>query len=104
MTIEEKTPTGGVRTLSSSDAEGVNTPIRAPGGYANAAVLTLHDSTDFANEVQGIYVGGTGNLTVVMPDDSTVLISAIPVGTFLPIRCKRINTTDSTATLVVGFW
>lgn len=104
MTIVKQTGDGKKLDTPASASEGVTAPIHAHGGYGNAAVLAPHDSTDFANEIQALYVGGTGNITGVLPDDTTVLISAIPVGTILPIRLKRINATGTTATLLVGFW
>lgn len=69
-----------------------------------AAVITPHDSTLLASPTNALYIGGTGNITALLMDDTTVLISAIPVGTYLPLRVKRINATLTTATLIVGLW
>lgn len=68
------------------------------------AVVTPHDSTDLANMTRGLYVGGTGNLVAVMEDNTTCLFSAIPVGTILPIKCRRVNSTSTTATLIVALY
>lgn len=68
-------------------------------------VLTPDNATNWTQGLtRGVYVGGTGNLVAVMEDDSTCLFSAIPAGTILPIQCKRINSTSTTATLLVGLF
>lgn len=71
---------------------------------AKYAVVTPHDSTDLANMTRGLYVGGTGNLVAVMEDNTTCLFSAIPAGTILPIRARRVNSTNTTATLIVALY
>jgi hypothetical protein len=68
------------------------------------AVVTPHDTTNLARLTRGLYVGGTGNLVAVMDDGTTCLFSAIPVGTILPIQCKRVNSTSTTATLIVALY
>ena len=65
------------------------------------AVVTPADGT--VQLFRGIYIGGTGDLTVIgMNDSATTLFSAIPVGTFLPIAVKEVRFTGTTATLIVG--
>ncbi len=51
-----------------------------------------------------IYVGGIGNVTAVLQDGSTVLYTAPPVGSILPIRAKRVNATGTTATALVALY
>ena len=48
-----------------------------------------------------IYVGGAGVVRAVFPDNTTVDFTAI-AGETLPIRIKRVNTTGTTATLLVA--
>lgn len=69
---------------------------------SSAFAITKHDSTNFATNVRSIYVGGTGDVAVVFPDDTVVTFSAVPAGTTLPVRAKRVNSTNTTATLMVG--
>lgn len=70
----------------------------------HAAVLTPSDATVFA-PTNGLYIGGTGHITVTMAGDNTqVLFSALPVGTWLPIRVTQVRATGTTATLIVGLW
>lgn len=71
----------------------------------SAVVITPDDNTDLVNNTKSIYVGGTGNLSVVMlGDGSTVLFSGIPAGAILPIQVKRIRATGTTASLIVALY
>lgn len=54
----------------------------------------------------GIYVGGDGNLIVVMAQDTTdtlVTFNSVKAGTFLPIQVKRVSST-STASNLMALW
>lgn len=53
--------------------------------------------------VNGIYVGGTGNITAKTLSGGTVLISSIPVGTVINVCITQIFATGTSATLIVGF-
>jgi hypothetical protein len=75
--------------------------------YSQGEVVTPHD-TDAQGSLatkncDAIYVGGTGHLTVIMEVGGSLLISAIPAGTTLPIRVSRVMAA-TTATLVVALW
>jgi len=76
-----------------------------PAGYA--AAVTPSDTDNLAQITRKIYIGGTGNLAVIMTGDVTntpVVFSALPVGTVLDIRVKRVMSTDTTATNIVALW
>jgi hypothetical protein len=54
----------------------------------------------------GLYIGGAGNLIVVMAQDTTntlVTFNGVVAGTFLPIQVKKVSST-STATNIMGLW
>jgi hypothetical protein len=68
--------------------------------HGGAAVITPSDTVD--QFWTGIYVGGAGNLNVDMESGGTVLFTAVPVGTIMPIRVKRVRSTLTTATLLIG--
>ena len=104
MTIAKQTARGEVIDTPSSRSVGITAPVHAHGGFGNAAALTPDDVTDFANELVSVYVGGTGNVATVLPDSTVVTFENVPAGTFLPLRCRRINATGTTATMLVGLW
>ena len=76
---------------------------QAPSSPAlEAFAITPHDSTDFEQVTRGIYVGGAGNIVAVMSDGTAVTFTGALVGTILPIRARRVNSTNTTATNLVG--
>lgn len=68
--------------------------------YGSAAAITPSDTANLGGKA--IYVGGAGNVTVVTEAGSVVLFTAPPVGSVIPIRFSRVNTTGTTATLLVA--
>lgn len=71
--------------------------------YRRAATITKHDSTNIARVTDAIHVGGAGTMTVVFEDDSTCQFT-VAVGNVVPVRAKRVNSTGSTATLLVALY
>lgn len=68
--------------------------------YGHAIVVTPSDTVLQAYE--GIYVGSAGNLTVIMESGQSVLFTAPPIGTLLPIRVKQVMATGTTIATLVG--
>jgi len=68
--------------------------------WGDAVAITKSDTAN--NAYSGIYVGGTGAVTVVTEEGTEVTFSAVPVGTVIPIRTQKVLAA-TTATLLVGF-
>jgi len=68
--------------------------------WGDAVAITKSDTE--SNTFSSIYVGGTGAVTVLTEDGTTVTFSAVPVGVILPIRTRKVLAA-TTATLLVGF-
>lgn len=67
--------------------------------------VTPSDSVNFTKGVsRGLYIGGAGNLVAVAADDTTATFTAVPAGTVLPIKVKRVNSTSTTATAIVALF
>jgi hypothetical protein len=66
--------------------------------------VTTSDTVNLPGGCRGIYVGGAGNLALVDGDNNVVTFTAVPVGTFMPCGAKRINATNTTATLLVALF
>jgi len=84
-----------------------DTGLDAPAQFAFA--ITPSDSDDLdatvgGSATRGVWVGGAGNLNVDMASGPTVLFSGVAAGTLLPIRVKRVRSTSTTATNIVGLW
>jgi hypothetical protein len=65
--------------------------------------VTPSDTTKFPFPSR-IYVGGTGNVNAVDCFGTTVLYTAVPVGTVLPGEYEQVLATSTTATLMVGVY
>jgi len=66
--------------------------------------VTPHDSNNLPAGCRGIYVGGAGDVAAVGSDGTAVTFTAVPVGTFMPIGPIRINSTNTTATLILALY
>lgn len=83
-----------------SGAEGWTSPAR------KAFSITPHDTNLLSNLTRGIYVGGSGDIVLVMADDgdTSVTFFGAVAGTLLPIRVARVLATGTTATNLVGVY
>ncbi|MBF0307428.1 MAG: hypothetical protein HQL39_18520 [Alphaproteobacteria bacterium] len=78
-----------------SFAAGLDTP-------ATSAFTIAPADTDLAETTRALYVGGTGDVIgTLADDDSPVTFAAVPAGSILPVRFKRIGAA-TTATSIVG--
>lgn len=71
------------------------------------AVLTKSDTVVLDPPLRGIYIGGTGDITVHFvgaPAAEYCLFSACPAGTFLPLAIDQLRSTNTSATLITGVW
>jgi hypothetical protein len=67
------------------------------------AAVTPSDTVNFG-QARALYVGGAGNVAVVDLDGTAVTYVGVPAGTFLPVQCKRVNATSTTATSIVALF
>lgn len=51
-----------------------------------------------------LYVGGTGNVSVITIGGDSVIFSGVPAGTTLPIQVLRVKSTGTTATSIIAMW
>ena len=73
--------------------------------YRAAVAITKSDTANIFPQggfVDGIYCGGTGAIVVVFEDNTAITFAAVPAGTILPVKCKRVNSTSTGATNMVG--
>ena len=68
--------------------------------YQTAAAITPSDVNP--QSYRAIYVGGAGNVAVETLGGNVVTFTAPPVGTVLPVEVKRVLSTGTTATLLIG--
>lgn len=77
---------------------------KVPSGPATSGrTITISDTTLYSPPFRGVYVGGTGDLVVMMAQDSVAVpFKAVPAGSMLPICVSQILSSGTTATFIVG--
>lgn len=69
-------------------------------------VITPNDSTDNTGDkaVRGLYVGGAGNIALTTSNGEDVTLVGCQAGSIIPIRPRRVKSTGTTATNIIGFY
>ena len=67
-------------------------------------VISKSDTVDFDRQTRAILVGGAGNMSVVFSDGSTCVLTGCLAGTVYHVRATRVNSTNTTATNMVGLY
>ena len=81
-------------------------PATFEGPATKGFAITSNESANLAFTTRAVYVGSAGNLVVEMADDAsgtTTTFAAVPAGTTLPIRIRKVRTVG-TANSVVGLY
>ena len=66
--------------------------------------ITPHDTNDLTVGATAIFVGGSGNIKVDTSLGDTVTFTNLSSGSILPVRVKRVYSTDTTATSLIGLY
>lgn len=82
----------------------LNTTAGLDSPAINGAAITPHADNDLAITTRAIYVGGAGNLAVIMAGGTTLTFVGLAAGTLLPIRAKRVLVSGTTATSLIGLY
>ena len=82
---------------------------RADAPYTQFAAITKHDTNNIQlasvdTPCDAIYVGGAGDIAVVDQHGTAFTFSAVPAGTVLKVAAKRVNSTNTTATLLTALF
>jgi hypothetical protein len=78
------------------------------GNYTYAVAISKSDTANFLpvgtqTFCDAIFVGGAGIVVAVLPDGSAVNFTCV-AGEILPITAIRVNSTTTTATLMVALY
>jgi hypothetical protein len=74
--------------------------------YNKATAITKSDTDNFPTNdgpCDAIFVGGAGIVVAVFENDTTAQFTCV-AGQLLPVRAKRVNSTTTTATLMVALY
>lgn len=70
----------------------------------NAASITPSDTEALTPLARALYVGGAGDVAVVTTKGDDVVFSGMAAGSVLPVQCKQVKSTGTTATLILGLY
>lgn len=83
-------------------------PVRDTLTCENAVAVTPSDSVGIftlaKQTTTKLWVGGTGNVTVLMKSGQVVQFPSVPANTLLPISITRVNATGTSATNMVALY
>lgn len=74
--------------------------ISAP-AFDGAAVVA---DTAFILTSRGIWVGGAGDVSVVLQSGNTVVLKGVLAGSLLPVRATKVTSTNTTASNMVALF
>lgn len=70
---------------------------------SSAFSITPDSTTDLAVTTRGLYIGGEGDVEVIMQDGQTVVFKALAAGVVHPLRVTRVKgAPNTTATDIIG--
>jgi hypothetical protein len=67
-------------------------------------IYSMSSQAGLGNTGCYLYIGGTGNVSVITLGGSQITFAGVPAGTTLPIQVVRLRATGTTATLVNAMW
>lgn len=77
--------------------------INYAGPPDRAEAVTPSDSVDLPNPCDALWIGGAGNVKLIAAGDTdAVTFVAVPAGSILPVRTRRVYSTLTTATSIVA--
>lgn len=81
-----------------------SSPINAGDPALGAKAITPSDSVELSPYVRAIYCGSAGNIQILTAYDETTVFVAVPAGAVLPVRAKKVFSTNTTASSLVGLY
>jgi len=67
----------------------------------NCIAITPADA-DLVQPVRALYIGGAGNVRINDTGGGSVIFYNVPAGVILPVMARRVWSTSTTATNIVG--
>ena len=71
---------------------------------ANFYAITPHDSNNETKAFRGLYIGVAGNVVIVTLGGTAITFKGAAAGSVIPVRGLRVNSTNTTATDMVGLY
>ena len=68
------------------------------------AIYAESSQSGIGNQGCNLYIGGSGNVSVVTIGGDQLTFNGVPAGTTLPIQVLKVRSTGTTATLINSLW
>ena len=75
---------------------------RTPDSCANLAYAVTPADSDLTQSFRALYVGTGGNIQVTTTGGTTATFLNVATGSMLPVSVKRVWSTSTTATNIIG--
>jgi len=69
----------------------------------HGAAVTPHDTNDLSLDCV-LYIGGAGTVKILTANNETLTFVGLNAGDILPVKVRRVYSTDTTATNIVALW
>ena len=73
-----------------------------PDSVAQQCVAITPADSDLSAQVRALYIGGIGDIKITDPQGNAVTFVNVQTGSILPVMAKRVWSTGTTATNIVG--
>ena len=73
-------------------------------GATYGVAVTPSDSVSLSLVCSALYIGAAGTVAVVQADGTVVSFVGALAGSIIPIQCKRVNATGTTASSIVALY
>ena len=71
---------------------------------SDGEAVTPSDSAELTTQARALWVGAAGNIALVTTAGTSLTFVGIAAGTLLPIQCKQVKASSTTATSIVALW
>lgn len=92
-----------VNTQNPTPWRGIGDSARVTQAANSVSAVTPSNTAPLSRGCTGIWIGGTGNVSVTMWDGSTATFTAVPAGTLLPVSPMLLNASTTATGLVALF-
>jgi hypothetical protein len=71
----------------------------------DGAPVAPSDTVDLPDAARALFIGGAGNVTVdTLVSGQTLTFRSLSGGSILPVACRRVRSTDTTATYIIALF
>lgn len=70
----------------------------------DGTMIVPSDGSELSHITRAVYVGGSGVINAELASGAIISLSNVPAGSILPLRLRKVRSSGTTATGLVGLW